>query len=1436
MFGVIRLLLLLPVLAVQSLLAAVPPPYALRLDTEQQTWLREKQTLTIGMPATDWAPYSYYTGNNRYQGLLHDYLQTLSQRLDLRLGYRAYPTFEDAQRALRRGEVDALAGVTLTPQRQRWMHFTAPLIEIPRAVLLARPGPSPSREQAAQMQWVCERGYDSCDLLEQLGFNKIRYVDRNIEALFMVKYGLADAYLSDRPYLESNLSSQRAKTQQMVEVPWVDPAQLALATLSSNRALGPLLSLAVDSLTPQDKHALMELADIYSEPKEQARAVSLFTPEEEAWMAHHREVRFAPGPWFGLATVDENGKLTGMLADLLALIERRSGLHFKLQPTVPEGGSLATLAEGKLDVVPAIVNLPERRPRFLFTPDYLTLKRLLLTRREKGELGSLKEIRGARVAGSRASADETIIRNWQADPVTFSSFDDQLEALAEGRVDYILANEGVSEQILRKETEQELRIAYSGSELDVPLAMVVGKGDPLLASILGKTLATISPAEMQLLQDKWFTLKIETGINKKQLLKLILTMLGSLFLVTLLAYLWNRSMSREVRQRQRAEAELSRQLQLMATLLDTLPNMVVLTNERLEIAVTNRAYRQFYLGGKNTQGDYALLLSDILPLEVILRVQAEDAQVWESGEDLHSRGEAWQRDGAERVVTYHKRLFLGPNGEKAGVLTVLTDMTEQLNAQARAREAEARLARLTDSIPGFVFQFTYFGEGEGQFQYVSAGCQAMDLITSEQLLSRQHHELLLHLDDSLRATLIAEFERQICQQTQVELTIPSRQVDGRVRTLQVRGNVIHQEDGSALLYGMVQDITAMNEQQQALKEARQKAEAATRARDRFLATMSHELRTPIAGMHGMLELLQLGQLSEDQHYLVRNVISSADNLLYLVNDILDYSKMEAGQLHLEPYPARLAEVLGAVVRSNAAAARQKGLQVHLQWDTQLPDRAELDAKRLGQICANLLHNAIKFTERGHITLTLAYLEAKLWLRVEDTGIGIAPERLPRLFTPFEQEDTSISRRFGGSGLGLAISRNLVQQMGGNLVLESEPGQGTRAILSLPLCQPHWDAPPLAGSHWQVSRSLPEAAALLRRFGADISLRDRHHPLAPGLLLLDEQDAQTLCPPGCQHESPSPACRVLHQDYRILYLSERESLRTSLHPGRCLRLGQHPLYPDLLQESCLELIAAEENPMALAPSLPRLRGRVLVAEDHPVNRALLQRQLGLLGIEFALCENGRQALAAWYQSSFDLLLTDCHMPELDGYRLTSTLREQGVTTPIIGITADASKEVSRLSVEAGMTAMLHKPYALADLAQLLGHYLAQDEGPSQPQFSLPPQTDVATVAARWIALFGSETEARTLAAEYLLSNGRDLANLQQALPALAWETLFDAAHSIKGAAHMTGELALAELALALETCCKRQQTEPLAELVQQVQQQALAVNHEIGAWLDEHTPR
>lgn len=298
-------------------------------------------------------------------------------------------------------------------------------------------------------------------------------------------------------------------------------------------------------------------------------------------------------------------------------------------------------------------------------------------------------------------------------------------------------------------------------------------------------------------------------------------------------------------------------------------------------------------------------------------------------------------------------------------------------------------------------------------------------------------------------------------------------------------------------------------------------------------------------------------------------------------------------------------------------------------------------------------------------------------------------------------------------------------------------------------------------------------------------------------------------------------------YRAIVFSEQERLRTSLQQGSCFRLGYQPLYPDLLLESCLTLMSqSDANSLEVHQTVRPLRGRVLVAEDHPVNRALLQRQLTLLGVAFEICENGRLALQTWQKESFDLLLTDCHMPEIDGYQLADLLRNQGVKAPIIGVTADVSEMVNSQSNGAGMTDMLYKPYTLDELGRVLGKYLTV---PSGIELVMPVGE---TVNERWVALFGSDTTARTMAVAYLRSNEVDLVRLSEAYAVLNWGAMANAAHSIKGAADMVGECRLAELAAMIETLSKRKQPNELTDLIWQLQNKVNDIDTEISVWLDE----
>jgi len=296
----------------------------------------------------------------------------------------------------------------------------------------------------------------------------------------------------------------------------------------------------------------------------------------------------------------------------------------------------------------------------------------------------------------------------------------------------------------------------------------------------------------------------------------------------------------------------------------------------------------------------------------------------------------------------------------------------------------------------------------------------------------------------------------------------------------------------------------------------------------------------------------MSELNDDQRYLLRNVESSANNLLYLVNDILDFSKIEAGQLHLNYQSCRLQSVVCDVIRGHATLAYSKGLKVTLQWEDQLPDQADIDPVRVGQVVSNLLNNAVKFTEQGTISIRASYDDQLLVIAVTDTGIGIAEEKQARLFTPFEQLESDINRRFGGTGLGLAICDQLVQKMGGTLTVRSQLGEGACFRFSVPLVNCQWEPPALAGSEWWWLGSDAALQATMVRLGARLTPLDTRQITADldGLLLAEESALES----ALGSEWPT---LLQSGSLKGVVLSPREALRGRMGSENWWRLGQSP---------------------------------------------------------------------------------------------------------------------------------------------------------------------------------------------------------------------------------------------------------------------------------------
>ncbi|MDQ1850036.1 response regulator [Gemmobacter fulvus] len=558
--------------------------------------------------------------------------------------------------------------------------------------------------------------------------------------------------------------------------------------------------------------------------------------------------------------------------------------------------------------------------------------------------------------------------------------------------------------------------------------------------------------------------------------------------------------------------------------------------------------------------------------------------------------------------------------------------------------------------------------------------------------------------------------------------------------------VIDQETPDGGRVGLRVDITQAREQQAALEAARAAAEAAVRAKSAFLANMSHEIRTPMNGVVGMAELLCDSPLSEEQRLFAETIRSSGEALLVIINDILDYSKIEAERLTLHPEPFDLERVIHEVTMLLQPRARARGVDLIIDFDMFLPTRYVGDPGRLRQVLTNLIGNAVKFTDVGHVLVRVVGIEAdpgaqQLHITVEDTGIGIAPENLDHIFGEFNQVDTATNRKFEGTGLGLAISRRLIERMGGAVWVDSELGRGScfGFRLSLPVAEDDGDHPATVtlnralvvddqfinrtilerqlatcGMRSVLCRSGAEALAVLaqdRDF--DVILTDHDMPDMDGLSFASHlAEAGNVTPILLLSSSPATAREAPGAEHLAGFL-QKPLLRADLY-RRLQDLSPPPQPP---------VVAL---PPA-APDQPRRALRVLAAEDNRTNQLVFRKMVKDLDLELTFASNGREAVTLFRSLRPDLIFMDISMPEMDGRDAARAIRQletDGDHVPIVALTAHALEGDAESILAAGIDRYLTKPLRKSVICEALSEFTPADVRPVQRGEAALPQSGAA----------------------------------------------------------------------------------------------------------------
>jgi two-component system, sensor histidine kinase and response regulator len=534
---------------------------------------------------------------------------------------------------------------------------------------------------------------------------------------------------------------------------------------------------------------------------------------------------------------------------------------------------------------------------------------------------------------------------------------------------------------------------------------------------------------------------------------------------------------------------------------------------------------------------------------------------------------------------------------------------------------------------------------------------------------------------------------------------------------------------------IVRDVSRRQTIEEALRAARRDAEAAARAKSDFLANMSHEIRTPMNAVIGMTGLLLQTRLDAEQKEFATTIRNSGEHLMTVINDILDFSKIEAGKLELERIPVDVRALVEDAVDIVAHRAREKGLEVGALVEPEVPAAIHGDPARLRQVLLNLLSNAVKFTHDGHVVVRVAAMRQaagpwQLQFRVEDTGIGIAPEAAGRLFQMFSQVDSSTTRAYGGTGLGLAISKRLTELMGGTIGVESTPGKGSTFHVTIPVEEAPVPARPatapdpasLAGrrvlvvddgaTNRRVFRLQCEAWGMRVEEAADGEAAARR--LEQGerfdLILLDHEMPAL--------DGPRAAARLRRADpaTAIVVATSVGDVAVAYPPDlRVAAILTKPVRQAQLLECITHVLAPRaDRPGASGPSpTGRAKGlRILIAEDNPVNQKVAFRMLEKLGYQATVAGDGEEAVAAASKAldagaPFQLVLMDVQMPRMDGLEATRRIRAlAGPAVRIVAMTADVMPGDRERCLQAGMDDFLPKPVRLEALSALLGQVEAR----------------------------------------------------------------------------------------------------------------------------------
>jgi two-component system sensor histidine kinase/response regulator len=921
---------------------------------------------------------------------------------------------------------------------------------------------------------------------------------------------------------------------------------------------------------------------------------------------------------------------------------------------------------------------------------------------------------------------------------------------------------------------------------------------------------------------------------------------------------------RDITSRVRMEEKLRAANQILSAIFDATPLAVYALNREGVVQMWNAAAEQMF--GWSAREAIGKFLP-IVPPEKIVESKALMQRVMSEKAPITIEIKRRRKNGSIIDVRVSAAALHDMHGAVAGLIAVATDITEQKRAAQVLAESEKKYRELFENSLGLI----YTHDLEGHLLSINLAAAHQLGYEPSGLVGRSIEELIAPRCQPEFADYLRRIREQKCDSGFICVVTRA----GEERMWEYRNSLNDAEGETPYVVGHAHDVTERKHAEAALARARDAALESARLKSEFLANMSHEIRTPMNGVIGMTELLLESELNSMQREFAETIRSCANALLTVIDDILDFSKIEAGKMQFETIDFDVRTVVESTVEMLAPRAQEKGIEIASIVYADVPTEVRGDPSRLRQVLTNLVGNAVKFTERGEVVvrgMKARETDTHITMRftVTDTGIGIAKEVCEKLFEPFTQADGSTTRKYGGTGLGLAISRRLVELMHGEIGVESELGKGSTFWFTVQL-----EKQLNANRKSHARRSLEnlrilivddnetnrkilrhqtfswgmrpteaasgaEAIEILRAaFDAgepfDIAVLDFQMPYMDGFTLArqikaDEKLASVrlVLLPSFGHRGHGEEARAIGID---AYLT-KPVRQSQLH--ECLSIVAS-------RKAVEEAASADENgsralvtkhTLRETKNKPRAKEtRILIAEDNPVNQRVALHQIEHLGYKAQTAANGREVLRALERETFDIILMDCQMPEMDGYEATREIRRREAAagagenhTIIIAMTAHALQGDRERCLACGMDDYISKPVKTQELARILHKWSVafKQESTSSKSDGAQAGADESAAEMDWSVLesyraFEDEENPHLVdeLIELFLSDApRRIRCMQEAFAANDLPKLRREAHTLKGSSASLGANHLNKLCQRLEICAANGQIKSDADALLQ----------------------